>query len=81
MHGLAIVAGYMPSSRPAPERDLLRNALVGVWATMAQTLDLPRLARQHNLPFAGLLEAGATGLEPATSGVTGLVERNDDWRR
>jgi hypothetical protein len=25
--------------------------------------------------------AGATGLEPATSGVTGLFHGNDDWRR
>jgi hypothetical protein len=24
---------------------------------------------------------GATGLEPATSGVTGLLHRYDDWRR
>jgi hypothetical protein len=28
-----------------------------------------------------LQEAGATGLEPATSGVTGLFYRYDDWRR
>ncbi len=26
-------------------------------------------------------ETGATGLEPATSGVTGLFQGNDDWRR
>src|SRR5829696_3595760 len=26
-------------------------------------------------------ETGATGLEPATSGVTGLFHRYDDWRR
>jgi hypothetical protein len=24
---------------------------------------------------------GSDGLEPATSGVTGLFHRNDDWRR
>jgi hypothetical protein len=28
-----------------------------------------------------LQEAGATGLEPATSGVTGRFEGRDDWRR
>jgi hypothetical protein len=28
-----------------------------------------------------LRETGATGLEPATSGVTGLFHGNDDWRR
>ena len=28
-----------------------------------------------------LCEAGATGLEPATSGVTGLFHQDDDWRR
>jgi hypothetical protein len=27
------------------------------------------------------IETGATGLEPATSGVTGLFHGNDDWRR
>jgi hypothetical protein len=34
-----------------------------------------------NPALAGLSEAGATGLEPATSGVTGLFHRSDDWRR
>ena len=34
-----------------------------------------------NCPFAGLFRTGATGLEPATSGVTGLFHDHDDWRR
>ncbi len=34
-----------------------------------------------NYPFAGLFRTGATGLEPATSGVTGLFREDDDWRR
>src|SRR5688500_5545521 len=31
--------------------------------------------------FLQVVFTGATGLEPATSGVTGLFERNDGWRR
>jgi hypothetical protein len=26
-------------------------------------------------------KTGATGLEPATSGVTGMFQESDDWRR
>jgi hypothetical protein len=32
---------------------------------------LPRLARQQKIPICRMFSTGATGLEPATSGVTG----------
>ena len=35
----------------------------------------------HNLDLQALSEAGATGLEPATSSVTGMFYGNDDSRR
>ena len=35
------------------------------------------LPKQRNLPFARVL-TGATGLEPATSGVTGRFDGHDD---
>jgi hypothetical protein len=31
--------------------------------------------------WQALQAAGATGLEPATSGVTGMFHEGDDWRR
>jgi hypothetical protein len=50
-----------------------------------QTLDSRAAfrAQQDNetMGLQALRETGATGLEPATSGVTGMFHRNDDWRR
>jgi len=40
----------------------------------------PDLATQ-NAYLQALQETGATGLEPATSGVTGLFHGSDGWRR
>jgi hypothetical protein len=47
---------------------------------------LPALAdwdalNSRNIARAGICKTGATGLEPATSGVTGLFYGSDDWRR
>jgi hypothetical protein len=39
-----------------------------------------RLSRQHGCPFAGTSKTGATGLEPATSGVTGRATGFDRFR-
>jgi hypothetical protein len=36
---------------------------------------------QQNMPICTMFSTGATGLEPATSGVTGLFHEDDDWRR
>jgi hypothetical protein len=33
------------------------------------------------MPICRMFSTGATGLEPATSGVTGLFHGDDDWRR
>ncbi len=41
----------------------------------------PRRLRTKKSPQAGTSKTGATGLEPATSGVTGLFHQNDDWGR
>jgi hypothetical protein len=40
-----------------------------------------RPARQQKMLICRLFLAGATGLEPATSGVTGLFHEDDDRRR
>ena len=40
-----------------------------------------RPSRQQKMPLCRMFSAGATGLELATSGVTGLFHRYDDWRR
>ncbi len=40
-----------------------------------------RQDRQQKISICRMFSTGATGLEPATSGVTGLFEGNDDWRR
>jgi hypothetical protein len=37
--------------------------------------------RMEKAACAAASKPGATGLEPATSGVTGLFHRSDDWRR
>ena len=39
----------------------------------------PELAK--TAAVQAIRETGATGLEPATSGVTGMFHRYDDWRR
>jgi hypothetical protein len=41
----------------------------------------PNRAPKENVPETGTLRVGATGLEPATSGVTGHFEGHDDGRR
>jgi hypothetical protein len=40
-----------------------------------------RQHRQQNMPICRMFSTGATGLEPATSGVTGRFEGHDDGRR
>jgi hypothetical protein len=40
-----------------------------------------RLIGQQKMPICRMFSTGATGLEPATSGVTGLFHEYDDWRR
>jgi hypothetical protein len=40
-----------------------------------------RQSRQQKIPICRMCSAGATGLEPATSGVTGLFHRDDAWPR
>jgi len=40
-----------------------------------------RQSRQRKMPICRMFSTGATGLEPATSGVTGRVGHNDAQRR
>jgi hypothetical protein len=42
---------------------------------------IPSIEATEDAVLQALLGAGATGLEPATSGVTGLFHEDDDWRR
>ena len=43
--------------------------------------EIPSMETTKDPVLLGFRETGATGLEPATSGVTGRFEGHDDWRR
>jgi hypothetical protein len=58
--------------RPRKPMEVLQARRVGV-PTLWETMKAPCLR--------GFLVAGATGLEPATSGVTDHLESHDGWRR
>jgi len=65
--------------------DANRGVLASLDALTAPSTPIERTRRKplpkEKSPQAGNFKTGATGLEPATSGVTGLFQRNDDWRR
>jgi hypothetical protein len=71
-------AAHVPSvNATASERPVSRRG--------QQTIDsdsaFPASRDNKNRAFAGTSRAGATGLEPATSGVTGHLHGHDDRRR
>ena len=73
--------------RPGPacelqENDCYRRRPAGVWAMSGPRHErvAPAWAGRSAL-LQALQETGATGLEPATSGVTGLLREDDEWRR
>jgi hypothetical protein len=88
----ALAEGHRPPPRPPPRRSRpvmrardLRGMDRGPVARLAPkpATERARLQqdRQQKIPICRMFSTGATGLEPATSGVTGRVRHHDAWRR
>jgi hypothetical protein len=88
------LTGFLPRSLPATQttaqgvsdfQAFSRKGLhpSGKRGSKRSTSEAPFASSQatNYCDLQALYEAGATGLEPATSGVTGLFHEYDDWRR
>jgi hypothetical protein len=74
-------AGKLPSLRAiCPRRELFRADGVGS-KRLSLRPEIPSIETTADAVLQAFRETGATGLEPATSGVTGRFEGYDGWRR